>query len=302
MESSSSRGNKQTRGGVTSPLAVYGQTDVGKIRSNNEDCFKVLVAKDAPDGIDAIMVVADGMGGHAAGEVASAMTVDSVVRHLTTKSPKAANPDGDYSHLLGQILSEVNREVCLAGRNPEHQGMGTTCTAAVVKGNQLHIAHVGDSRGYILGAGKLVQITKDHSWVGEQVEAGNLTLEQAANHPHRNVVTRAIGIDEDVQAYTLVKSVGPGDRVLLCSDGLHSVVGNSDIEAVLRSGDVKSACEELIALANANGGPDNITVTVADIGESDPCNSASPVDYKSTKPKKSRTQLGFLGWIINKLK
>ncbi len=302
MESSSSRGNKQTRGDVTSPLAVYGQTDVGKIRSNNEDCFKVLVAKDAPDGIDAIMVVADGMGGHAAGEVASAMTVDSVVRHLTTKSPKAANPDGDYSHPLGQILREVNREVYLAGRNPEHQGMGTTCTAAVVKGSQLHIAHVGDSRGYILGAGKLVQITKDHSWVGEQVEAGNLTLEQAANHPYRNVVTRAIGIDEDVQAYTLVKSVGPGDRVLLCSDGLHSVVGNSDIEAVLRSGDVKSACEGLIALANANGGTDNITVPVADVDGSGPGKPANAVSHKRTPSKKSRAQLGLFGRVINKLK
>lgn len=249
----------------TSLVVVCGQTDVGKIRTNNEDCFKVLVGKEAPDGIDAFMVVADGMGGHAAGEVASAMTVDGMVRHLTIRALEATWPREDYFHLLGQILTDVNREVHLAGRDPERRGMGTTCTAAVLKDNQLHVAHVGDSRGYILGEGRLLQITRDHSWVAEQVEEGNLTPEQADNHPYRNVVTRAIGIDENVKVDTLVKSVATGDRVMLCSDGLNSVVGNSDIEAALKNGDVKSACEGLIALANANGGPDNITVTVAEI-------------------------------------
>ncbi|MDP7579255.1 MAG: Stp1/IreP family PP2C-type Ser/Thr phosphatase [SAR202 cluster bacterium] len=245
-------------------VVACGQTDVGKTRSNNEDCFKVLVGKEAPKSIDALMVVADGMGGHAAGEVASAMTVDGMVRHLTIRALEATTPGEDYSHLLGQILIEVNREVRLAGRNPERRGMGTTCTAAVLKDNQVHVAHVGDSRGYILRGGRLVQITKDHSWVAQQVEEGNLTPEQADNHPYRNVVTRAIGIDENVKIDTLVKSVATGDRVMLCSDGLNSVVGNSEIEATLKSGDVKSACESLIALANANGGPDNITVTVAE--------------------------------------
>lgn len=168
MESTPGQDNKQTGGGNTFLLAAHGQTDVGKVRSNNEDCFKVLVGKDAPAGIDAIMVVADGMGGHAAGEVASEMAVNGMVRHLTSQPPEVGIAEGDYSDLLGQMLSKVNRGVFLAGKNPERQGMGTTCTVAVLKGNQLHLAHVGDSRGYILEAGRLVQITRDHSWVAEK--------------------------------------------------------------------------------------------------------------------------------------
>jgi protein phosphatase len=249
------------------------------------------------------MVVADGMGGHAAGEVASEMAADGVVRHLTSRPPEATVPGGEYCHLLGQILSEVNREVHRAGQEPEFQGMGTTCTVAVLKDNHLHIAHVGDSRGYIMRAGRLVQITRDHSWVGEQVEAGNLTLEQAANHPQRNVVTRAIGTDEKVKVDTFVESVVPGDTVLLCSDGLHSVVADVDIEAVLKSGDAKSACDRLTALSNANGGLDNITVTVADIGGPDRSDSTGPADSngKETQPAEPWRYPGLLGRITGRL-
>lgn len=245
---------------------VFGKTDIGKVRSGNEDSCRVIEGKDAPDRVDAIMVVADGMGGHAAGEVASEMTADGVVRLLTSRPADATMPEGGYSQLLGQVLSEVNREVYRAGQKPEYHGMGTTCTVGVLKGSQLYIAHVGDSRAYLMRDRELVQVTRDHGWVAEQLEAGNLTPEEAEHHPYRNVVTRAVGTAAEVQVDTFFESVAPGHRVLLCSDGLHSVVGDSEIAPVLGDGDVEAVCDGLIDLANANGGPDNITVVVAEIG------------------------------------
>ena len=263
------RRRKRANEATVDAQVVFGATHVGKVRSGNEDSYKVLVGKDAPDGVYAIMVVADGMGGHAAGEVASQMAGDAVVRLLTSRSPDATMPAGEYTQLLGQILSKVNREVYQAGQKAEYWGMGTTCTVAVLKGSHLHVAHVGDSRGYILRQGDLAQVTRDHSWVAEQVEAGNLTPNEAENHPYRNVVTRAIGIDKEVQGDTFVEGVAPGDRVLLCSDGLHSVVGDDDIAELLKDGDAEAVCNGLIELANANGGPDNVTVVVAEIGGQD---------------------------------
>jgi len=278
---------------------VFGATHIGKIRTGNEDSYRVLVGKDAPTEINALMVVADGMGGHASGEVASAMTVDGLTSRLTRHPLESPMTGEDYSHILGQTLNEVNHEVYLAGRNPEHQGMGTTCTAAALKGYQLYIAHVGDSRGYILRSGKLVQITRDHSWVAEH----NLTPEEAEVHPYRNVVTRAIGTNQDVQVDTFVKSVSPGDRVLLCSDGLQSVVDDGEIEATLKTGDVESVCEALIALANANGGPDNITVVVADIGGTEQSISNESVGNNDVEiqPKQGPWSEGLLGRAIARL-
>ena len=282
---------------------VFGATHIGKIRTGNEDSYRVLVGKDAPTEINALMVVADGMGGHASGEVASAMTVDGLTSRLTRHPLESPMTGEDYSHILGQTLNEVNHEVYLAGRNPEHQGMGTTCTAAALKGYQLYIAHVWDSRGYILRSGKLVQITRDHSWVAEQVEADNLTPEEAEVHPYRNVVTRAIGPNQDVQVDTFVKSVSPGDRVLLCSDGLQSVVDDGEIEATLKTGDVESVCEALIALANANGGPDNITVVVADIGGPEQSTPNGSVDSNDAEIQSGQQPWpgGLLGRAIARL-
>ena len=294
---------KRTKDATVDAPAVSGKTDVGKVRSGNEDVYRILEGKEAPDGIDAIMVVADGMGGHAAGEVASEMAADGVVRHLTNRPADATKPGGGYSQLLGQILSEVNREVHRAGQKPEYQGMGTTCTVAVLTGDQLHVGHVGDSRGYIMRQGDLRQISKDHGWVAEQVEAGNLTLEQAANHQYRNVVTRAIGTEKEVKVDTLVESVAPGDTVLLCSDGLHSVVGAGDIAEVLKRGDPKAVCNGLVELANANGGPDNITVVVAQIGGQDRTESKDRLGAtdKTIVRERRRRSSGPVGWITRRL-
>ena len=259
------QGCKQSKRRNISTIAILGATHVGKVRSGNEDVYRVQMDKDAPDGINATMIVADGMGGHAAGEVASKMAADGMLSLVNDHPPKPDTHVGEYHHFLGQILSDVNLDIFRSGQSPIYQGMGTTCTAAVLKDNQLHVAHVGDSRGYILRAGELVQITRDHSWVGEQVEAGRLTLEEAMHHPRRNIVTRAIGIEEKVKVDNFVETIVPRDIILLCSDGLNSVVDDDGIASTLKTGDVEAKCNRLIELANNNGGPDNITVVVAEI-------------------------------------
>ena len=243
-------------------ITIKGKTDVGKVRSNNEDYFEILVGTDAPEGIDAVIAVADGMGGHAAGEVASGMAVNGMMNSVRKSFPKSNTHGETYAELLGEILVDVNRDIYIEGKKPEFHGMGTTCTAAVIVNSQLHVAHVGDSRCYILRNGNLIQITKDHGWVAEQVEAGNLTAEQASVHPYRNVVTRAIGTDEKVLVDTFVEKLSSGDRILICSDGLHSVVNDAYIEKILNSGSVKSGCDELIHASNSRGGPDNITLVI----------------------------------------
>lgn len=258
---------KQTKGSNINAIAVLGASHVGKVRSGNEDAYRVQVDKDGPDGINAIMIVADGMGGHAAGEVASEMAAAGMISLINNRQPKPNMHVGEYHHFLGQMLSEINFDIFQSGQNPRYRGMGTTCTAAVLKDNQLHVAHVGDSRGYVLRAGQLAQITRDHSLVGEEVEAGRLTLEEAMYDPRRNIVTRAIGIDEKVTVDTFVEIIAPGDIILLCSDGLNSVVDDYGIAATLKTGDVEASCNGLIELANDNGGPDNTTVVVAEIVE-----------------------------------
>jgi protein phosphatase len=180
--------------------------------------------------------------------------------------------------------------------------MGTTCTMGVLRGLNLHIAHVGDSRAYLLRDHTLSQITKDHGWVAEQVEAGNLTIEEAKDHPYRNVVTRAIGIDKNVQTDTFTVRLQPGDKVLLCSDGLHSMVEDAEIAKLLRNS-VKIASDKLIAIANSNGGSDNITVIAAEIRGPAVKGSTKRVNKKTKqiKKRKPRNSSGPIGWIKTKL-
>ena len=250
----------------TGPLydvTVFGKTDVGKVRPQNEDCYKIIAGKDAPDGVDAVMIVADGMGGHAAGEIASGIAVDGVIRRLTDGSTHSTKFGQKYLQYLEQVLCDVNEEVHIASKTPKFRGMGTTCTVGVLKGSDLYIVHVGDSRAYLMQSGKLIQVTKDHSWISEQVEAGNISADEAKKHPYRNVVTRSIGTDGYVKVDSLTQNISTGNRILLCSDGLHSVVADSAIGEVLNQGTVEESCNCLVELANVNGGPDNITVLVA---------------------------------------
>lgn len=248
-------------------VTIKAATDIGKVRDHNEDSFLTLGGKSSPPGVDALLVVADGMGGHAAGEVASQMTVDGIKRLLVSEDLESSGLEGNaFGAFLGKVLEDVNQEVWQAGQDPEKHGMGTTCTLAVIRGDQLFLAHIGDSRAYLLRDGELHQVSTDHSWVEEAVAMGTLTREQARVHPNRNVITRAIGLDQQVKVDTSSMPLANGDLILLCSDGLNSMVSDDEIKRALLDNGPKQVCQALIDSANNAGGHDNTTMAIAVIG------------------------------------
>ena len=240
-------------------LAVGARSDVGMIRSGNEDNF--FAEADERRGV---FVVADGMGGHAAGEVASEMAVQIVARHLLALTSVL---DAQASETLAQSMRDANRAIydrMLA--EVDKQGMGTTASVLVLSDNQFLIGQIGDSRIYLLRDGALSQLTKDHSYVQEQVDAGLLTPEQARYHPYSNVITRCVGASESVEADIYAGEMKPGDVFLLASDGLTGMVDDRRLQAMLlaRSGPGRIV-DALIAEANGRGGLDNITAIVIQV-------------------------------------
>lgn len=235
---------------LRSARAPFGsRTDVGCVRDHNEDS---LVVKPP------LYVVADGMGGHAAGEVASEIAVQ-VIADL---APEA--PDGQR---LSAAVEAANEEIIVAARDGRgREGMGTTATAAMLEGERLVIAQVGDSRAYLLHQGKLQQLTRDHSLVADMIEAGRLTPEEARVHPSRSVITRALGSVEGTRPDIYELNVETGDRLMLCSDGLTSMVRDDEIEQILsRAHDPQRCASQLVNAAIAAGGYDNVTVVVVDV-------------------------------------
>ena len=240
------RQNERTRRGS---VAKFGsRTDVGNVREQNEDSLIVRPP---------LFVVADGMGGHAAGEIASEIAV-STISELA--------PDHADAEALGRAVEEANRDIinaAIAGKG--HEGMGTTVTAAILERNRLVIAQVGDSRAYLLHNGELTQLTRDHSLMANMIEAGQISPEEARFHPNRSVITRALGNDPDTVPDLYEINVEEGDRLLLCSDGLYSMLEDSEIAAVMRRiSDPQRCATTLVNGAIAAGGHDNITVIVAD--------------------------------------
>lgn len=239
---------------------AYGLTDVGRRRENNQDQLLVDEQRD-------VYAIADGMGGHAAGEVASRIAIQALAETVNEAAEKAADS------LLVDAFQEGNRRICesVLARG-EWRGMGTTIVAIVVRGERVTIGHVGDSRTYVLRDGALVQLTGDHSWVAEQVRMGLLTDEEAHKHPMRNIVTRAMGNRVELDVEVSEQPIQAGDVFLLCSDGLNSMLGDDQIAEILAShrDDPVQACRALILSANEQGGEDNITVIVlntADLGD-----------------------------------
>ena len=231
-------------------LTSFGsRTDIGCLRDHNEDSLVVTPP---------LFAVADGMGGHAAGEVAS----EIAVRVLSELAPE--HPDGEA---LGRAIEEANRAVIQAAREGRgRQGMGTTMTAAMLEGERLVIAQVGDSRAYLLHQGKLQQLTRDHSLMADMIEAGQLTPEEARTHPQRSVITRALGSDAHLHPDIYEINVETGDRLLICSDGLSGMIFDDQIENTLRRvQDPQRCASQLVNEAIANGGHDNVTVIVADV-------------------------------------
>lgn len=237
-------------------------TDVGRKRSGNEDSHAVWVSEEPAEFArrGALLVVADGMGGANAGEVASRLAADTVVETYR------ADTGGDPAHALQVAIETANSRVhSQSVANHDQRGMGTTCTAVVVRGNKVWIGHVGDSRAYLVRDGETHRLTSDHSLVAELVERGHLTEQEARHDPRRNVVTRSVGALADVQvdAGPIDEPLRPGDRIVLCSDGLHGQVSDSEIAMLAGDQEPDEACQSLIDLANERGGPDNITVIVA---------------------------------------
>ena len=231
-------------------LTSFGsRTDIGCLRDHNEDSLVVTPP---------LFAVADGMGGHAAGEVAS----EIAVRVLSELAPE--HPDGEA---LGRAIEEANRAVIQAAHEGRgRQGMGTTMTAAMLEGERLVIAQVGDSRAYLLHQGKLQQLTRDHSLMADMIEAGQLTPEEARTHPQRSVITRALGSDAHLHPDIYEINVETGDRLLVCSDGLSGMVFDDQIESTLRRvQDPQRCASQLVNEAIAAGGHDNVTVIVADV-------------------------------------
>lgn len=264
--------NEHSTGDIA--LQSWGLTDVGMKRRLNEDVF--LIDVDA-----GIYLVADGMGGHAAGEVASRLAADEIDRVVSSRVRLVAETwpdhwDPDYStsaNLLTDAVKEAHRHVTDAvARDPDLKGMGTTVVVAChqVDSGHLVICHVGDSRAYLLREGRIQVLTNDHSWVHEQITAGLLTEESARSHPLKNVVTQALGGSTEPQADIFELSLLDRDIVLLCSDGLNSMLADSQIEDLLnQGGSLEQMAEKLVVVANESGGNDNITVVLLKAGRVD---------------------------------
>ncbi len=229
-------------------IELASASDVGRVRSDNQDSDLL-----APP----LMAVADGMGGHKGGGTASHMAVEAL---------RAVGDSSDPAKLLG-ALKQANTAIAAAAEaDPELEGMGTTATAGIVDGGVLYLVHVGDSRAYLLRGGRILQITDDHSIVGEMVRRGALSPTDAATHPARHVITRALGVDTDVQVDALRVDLEPGDVVLLCTDGLSGPVNDAAILAVVEgAASLPEAATALVERANDAGGPDNVTVVLARI-------------------------------------
>ncbi len=237
-------------------LKPFGVTHAGKVRQNNEDALLVGEGKD-----ETLFVVADGIGGFEAGEVASSLAVDVL---------KDLQPDEPFTAAIG----EANRRILAAGRGDEKlSGMGTTVVAIRFGGTQrepvAEVAHVGDSRAYLMRGGDMNPITEDHSLVAELVRSGDLTRDQAAEHPQKNLITRALGADEEVDVDTAILPVEVGDRILLCSDGLSDMVSEAGISEILADSpeDPERVARGLLSAALDAGGNDNITIVVVDVKE-----------------------------------
>ena len=238
----------------------FSVTDTGRARTNNEDS----VAVDEQAGL---AVLADGMGGYNAGEVASGMATafikSELGRWLTEASINAT--DTDVRRAMDICVDNANRAIFnAANSNPQYAGMGTTLVAAVFRDGRLLMGHIGDSRGYRWRQGKLQQITRDHSLLQEQIDAGLITPEQAAFSANKNLVTRAVGVEDTVLLETHLHDVLPGDVFLMCSDGLSDMLDDERIASVLRLHDsLPEAGNALVAAANDAGGKDNIAVVLA---------------------------------------
>lgn len=268
-----------------------GTSDVGRVREGNEDAY--LVA-------DSVVAVADGMGGHLAGEVASSTALEPLRELDGRVFPDASDA---LAALRDAVVAANQTVVQMAADEPSYRGMGTTLTAALLEGRRLHVAHVGDSRAYLFRDGTFSQLTDDHTFVQHLIDEGQITREEAANHPQRSMITRAIGVSEEIDVDAMTLDLQPDDVVLLCSDGLTGPVSDEDIAGVLEAADdLEGSLDQLIEMANEAGGPDNITAVILrfEDTEADAVQGTQPVTIRTREDRGGddwASRLGSFGSI-----
>src|SRR5262245_2975275 len=253
-------------------MLVAALTDVGRARTTNEDAFTVIDLASGQNLGDlkvdqeielqdrgVLLALSDGMGGHQAGEVASALVLDSLQAALRDESP------GGIKEQLEAAVQRANANVLSAAQSRERRGMGATLTAVFVRSAEAYIAEVGDSRAYLLRKGRLRQITRDQSLVQLMVDHGVMSPAEASKAPGRNVILQAMGLAADVRVAIARLELRRGDRFLLCSDGISNAVADEELRAILTDSTPRAACETMIALANDRGGLDNQTAIIADL-------------------------------------
>ena len=237
-------------------MNIWGITDVGLVRNENQDSFRAQQL----DGQTALMVVCDGMGGARAGNVASRMAADAFVAEVC-----ARRDERDLGTVLGEAVWEANDQVFSASlAHEEYRGMGTTLVAALVTPEKIWLANVGDSRGYLIGEDAICRVTRDHSFVEDLVLRGEITPEEARTHPQKNLITRALGVDRTVRVDVFERE-NRGGWLLLCSDGLSNMVTDEELRSEVVADDRETCCSRLLKRALDGGAPDNVTVVVAQL-------------------------------------
>jgi serine/threonine protein phosphatase PrpC len=248
------------------PIEIGSLSDPGQVRELNEDCFgtpeTMEISLELIEQKGRLYAVADGMGGHAAGEVASRQSISTLFKEYYV------SPSTEIIKSMAEAIETANVEVhAQASLDRAKAGMGTTLVAAVLQSDDLYVANVGDSRAYLVRGQSIEQITSDHSWVNEQVQAGIITAQEAREHLYRNIITRSLGTKPDVNIDFFQRKVQPGDVLVLCCDGLSNEVEDDEIARVVSSNSAQESAQTLIDMANQRGGPDNITAIVVKIGE-----------------------------------
>jgi protein phosphatase len=241
-------------------LRTAGLTHPGRERSQNEDSYLVKTGEDL-----SILAVADGMGGHVAGEVASALAIGVFERYWNELDLKEPPPSGHFAEIIKNLIVKANNTILeAAARDSSKTGMGTTLTAGFLSGRSLTIGHVGDSRAYLISSEALTLLTEDHSLLEQLIQAGRISPEEAEGHPKRHILVRALGTSADLEIDLIERELNESEALLFCSDGLTSMVRDDEIYRVTREHpDPLLAAEALIKLANDRGGCDNITVVYA---------------------------------------
>ena len=257
-------------------------TDVGQVRTVDEDS---ILAADLSFGVNSesskflLLAVADGMGGHAKGEEASKIALNAIARAVI---PDLLN-NTPFTKILEKGIQNANQDILdHTAKNPEASGMGTTSVCAVVKDNQIHLANVGDSRAYRVSDDEICRVTKDHSYVQALIDEGDITEEQAREHPRKNEITRAVGIMPSIEVDTMKLTLDSDESLLLCCDGVIAHLSDDDIHKIIRdSSDPQTACQEIVDLANERGGSDNISLIIL---------SSEGSDTKETEPDTKETE------------